>query len=385
MFKRLLQPFVLILTVLMSSVCAYVLFSLSVLLVAGILVAVPFVLVWLIPVLYWGLEKESVSPFDHWLHYAGYLSMGWVNFFVLSTVARDVLVHILSRTGPSGWAEILESQGLLIVTLVSLASMAVGICRAFFGPYVRQIEIAVDNLDPGLEGFRIGQISDLHIGPTIKARYVRRVVKAMNESRPDLVALTGDFVDGTVEELQADAGLLAGLHPAGKIYFIPGNHEYYSGAKAWMDYFRRLGFHVLENDFRTIEINGTRLVVAGLLDPAARMIDRQLGPDPETVAAAVGHASDGKKEFRLLLAHNPKIAARAAQSGFHLQLSGHTHAGQFFPWTLVTWLVHKPHFAGLSKEGRMHVYVNAGTGTWGPPIRLGTKPEITIITLRRPG
>jgi len=216
----------------------------------------------------------------------------------------------------------------------------------------------------------------LHIGPTIRAAYVRRVVRMANQLAPDLVALTGDIVDGSVSRLADHVAPLGDLIPAGRVFFVPGNHEYYAGADQWISYFRSLGFQVLLNEHAAISIRGARIVVGGVLDPAARASDRQLAPRPDL---AVGR--DQGRAFRLLLAHNPKLARSAEAAGFDLQLSGHTHAGQFFPWTLAVHLVHAPHVAGLSRIGRMWIYVSAGTGSWGPPVRFGSEPELTLIRL----
>lgn len=383
LLKRLMQPFVLVLTILLAGIYSYVAYSLSAGLILSIVITVPFFLIWIIPVLYWGTDKEGASPLDHWLHYFGYLAMGWISFFVLSTLAKDVLLVILTWTGANDWVGRVQEHAPLGVLTVSFVALFLGAWRAYFGPSVRHVDIAVDDLDRDLEGLLIGQISDLHVGPTIKKHYVQKVVDIMNDLAVDLVALTGDFVDGSVAELKDDIAPLATLRPSGKIYFAPGNHEYYSGALAWMQHFRSLGFQVLENEYRTVKKGGTELVIAGVLDPAVRMVDRAAKPDPEAVAAAIDREYPGRKAFRILLAHNPKLAPQAARARFDLQLSGHTHGGQFFPWTIVTWLVHNPHFAGYSREGAMHVYVSAGTGTWGPPIRLGTRPEITVIRLQK--
>jgi predicted MPP superfamily phosphohydrolase len=140
-----------------------------------------------------------------------------------------------------------------------------------------------------------------------------------------------------------------------------------------------LGIRVLQNEHEVVRHRGAEVVVGGVLDPAVRMMDERLSPDP--VAALGDAARTAPEALRLLLAHNPKLAPAAARAGWQVQLSGHTHAGQFLPWTLVTRWVHAPHFHGLSREGAMQVYVSAGTGTWGPPVRLGTTPELTVLRL----
>src|SRR5262249_2094510 len=146
----------------------------------------------------------------------------------------------------------------------------------------------------------------------------------------------------------------------------------YSGAAAWIALFRAVGMRVLLNEHAALRKGAETLLVGGVVDPA------YAAARPAISLRGAPHA-----DFRLLLAHNPKLAPLGAHAGFDLQLSGHTHAGQFFPWTLAVRLVHAPHVAGLSREGRMQVYVSAGTGSWGPPVRFGTSPEITLLTLTR--
>ena len=158
---------------------------------------------------------------------------------------------------------------------------------------------------------------------------------------------------------------------------VLGNHDYYAGAAAWSVKFEALGVRLLRNTHVTIERGSARLLIGGVIDFAARLDDPQARPRPDLATNGDGAA------FRLLLAHNPKIAPLAEKAGFDLQLSGHTHGGQFFPWTLAVRYVHAPHAAGLSRRRRMWVYVSAGTGTWGPPVRFGTTPELTVLRLVR--
>jgi predicted MPP superfamily phosphohydrolase len=200
-----------------------------------------------------------------------------------------------------------------------------------------------------------------------------------NELQPDLVALTGDLVDGPVARLGPHIAPLAGLRAPGGVFFITGNHEYYSGADEWNEHFRSLGWRVLLNEHAIVPVRGARLLVGGVVDPAARLTRGAMNVPRPDLAAGKGEPA----ALRILLAHNPKLAPQGEAAGFDLQLSGHTHAGQFFPWTLAVRLIHAPHAAGLSREGRMWVYVSAGTGSWGPPVRLGTAPELTLIRLTR--
>jgi predicted MPP superfamily phosphohydrolase len=371
--KRLLNPFVLALTAILAVAYAYLAWRLTSGAAAALALAIPFILIWVVPVIYWVADRESGSFADEVLHFASYTSMGWLSFAFFLSLARDAL-QLGSAVLPfAGLHAFLRDSGAAAVIAGSFVALAAGALAALRGPRVREVEIPIENLDPALEGLRIVQITDLHIGPTIGARYVERVVRLANALEPDLFALTGDFVDGPVARLALHVAPLAGLEPPGRAFFVPGNHEYYSGAAPWIEHFKSLGFRVLLNEPVMIGLRGALVLVGGVVDPAGREAPR---PD---LAASGAH----KAAFRLLLAHNPKLAPLGAAAGFDLQLSGHTHAGQFFPWTLAVHLVHAPHVSGLSRSGRMWVYVSAGTGTWGPPVRFGTQPELTLIRLAR--
>ena len=372
--SRLLQPFVLIVTAILAVAYAYVAWRLAGNVWQRAAFALPFVLVWVVPAVYWGGARRAETLPDIVVLQASYLSMGWLSFLVVLTLARDVV--LLASMWMPALAQvhaIAREAGPEAVIAGSLLALLIGVVSALRGPRVRRVEIPFADLHEDLEGFRIAQISDLHVGRAIRARYVERVVALMKTLDADLVALTGDMVDGPVERLTGDVASLGELAREGRGFFVLGNHDVYAGPGAWAAHFRALGYRVLLNEHTTIERGRARIVVAGVLDPALRP-----GPDPARAAANAPPAA-----LRLLLAHNPKAAPAAAQAGFDLQLSGHTHGGQFFPWTLVVRHVHSPHSEGLSREGRMWVYVSPGTGFWGPPVRFGTRPEVTLIRLVR--
>jgi hypothetical protein len=306
-----------------------------------------------------------------------FLCMGWLSFLLVLTVARDVLLVTTAALPPlAALHALLEGAGVAWVPVGAVVAVAVGALVALRGPSVRRIDIPIEGLAPDLDGLRIVQISDLHVGPTMRLAYVQRVVNMTKALAPDLIALTGDIVDGAVPRLAPLVAPLEALTSGDRAFFVLGNHDYYSGAAPWTAHFENMGFRVLRNTHVTIERGRARLLIGGVIDFAARMSDPEAGPRPDL--AADGDASPA---FRLLLAHNPKIAPLAERAGFDLQLSGHTHAGQFFPWTFVIHFVHGPHAAGLSRRGRLWVYVSAGTGTWGPPVRLGTRPELTLLRI----
>lgn len=380
LIRRLLTPFVLALSAILALVYAYLAMRLADGVAGRLALAVPFLCIWLIPVVYWTLDREASTGFDEALHIAGYVSMGWLSFALVLSVARDALMLGASWLPLApGVHAFLADWGGPATLAASIVALLAGMVVALRGPHVRDVEVPVADLDPDLHGLRIVQISDLHVGPTIGALYVRNVVRLANALRPDLVALTGDLVDGPVARLARHVAPLARLAPAGRVYLALGNHDYYSGAEAWTEHFRGLGMRVLLNEADVIRHGGATLVVGGVLDPAVATYGRRgQAPRPDLATApAAGRA------FRLLLAHNPRLARLGEAAGFDLQLSGHTHAGQFFPWTLAARWVHAPHAAGLSRRGRMWVHVSPGTGSWGPPVRFGTRPELTLLRLVR--
>lgn len=373
--KRLFSPFVLSLSVILAGTYAYAAWRLTGPGPARLLLALPFLLVWLVPVIYWTYGRENHRRADDLLHAASYLSMGWLTYVLVLCLLRDLLLWLAPFVVPSRHDLVLQS-GPAGVFWGALALLVIGAIAAWRGPHVRTIELPIDGLPAELDGLSIVQISDLHVGPTIRAAYVRRVVEISNDLAPDLVALTGDIVDGSVARLADSVAPLAQLAAREGVYLALGNHDYYSGAEAWVAHFTRLGIRVLRNEYHVVTRGDARLVVGGVVDPAG-----QLEAPPEVPRPDLASGPECGAAVRVLLAHNPKLAPLAEREGFDVQLSGHTHAGQFFPWTLAVRLVHAPHVEGLSRRGRMWVYVNAGTGTWGPPVRLGTRPELTLLRL----
>lgn len=369
--KRLLQPFVLVVTVLLAAAYAYPAARLATGPWERVALAIPFFLIWIVPALYWTGERDGEESWlDQAAHQASYLSMAWVSFILVLTLVRDLALLATAALPLERTHAVIAQAGVPTVSLVALVAVALGAIIALRGPGVEEVEVRVPELHPDLDGFRIVQISDLHAGRSIRRGYVERTVERARSLAPDLVALTGDMVDGPVARLAAHVAPLAALAEAGRAFFVLGNHDCYSGADAWIVHWRKMGVRVLLNEHVVLRRGAATLLVGGVVDPAYRARRPEISLQDAPGA-----------DFRLLLAHNPKLAPLGARAGFDLQLSGHTHAGQFFPWTLAVRLVHAPHVAGLSREGRMWVYVSAGTGSWGPPVRFGTSPEITLITL----
>jgi hypothetical protein len=220
------------------------------------------------------------------------------------------------------------------------------------------------------------QISDIHVGATIKRGYLNAIVNKVNALQPDAIAITGDLVDGSVQRLSVHTAPLARLAARDGTFFVTGNHEYYSGAHAWIAELRRLGLTVLLNQHVVCKRDGQALVIAGVTDFTAHLFDPSHRSDPR--AAVAGAPRDARA--RILLAHQPRSAPAADAAGFDLQLSGHTHGGQFFPWNLFVPL-QQPFTAGLNRLGKLWVYTSRGTGYWGPPKRFGAPSEITRVRL----
>lgn len=379
--KRFLSPFVLIFTAVLCLGWFYAVSRLDAGPVSRFLIAVPFVMVWSLPVLYWGGALKKERKVDHVIHITGYLSMAFLSFFMLFLLLIDAFYFVLKFTGQGELALLIDINRSGLLYGLTLFAMGVGLYEARYGPAVRRVVVPLPDLPIDLDGFTIVQITDLHIGPTIHKDYVQRVVDKTRALNPDLLVITGDMVDGPVHKLLPHAEPLKEF--AGKAYLSLGNHDYYSGADEWTRAFREMGLTVLINEHVIIRKGSAQLLLAGVTDPAAMAFDKNNVPSAN-LALSRGEPVDRKAPlFKMILAHNPRLARHSEKAGFDLQLSGHTHAGQFIPWTLVVKMVHRPHYWGLSEEGKMKVYVGAGTGTWGPPIRFGTRPELTLLTLSK--
>jgi len=241
---------------------------------------------------------------------------------------------------------------------------------------VRKLEVALPNLPPALAGMTVVQLSDLHIGPMLGRAWLEGVVRRTLELKPDLVAITGDLVDGSVERLRDDIAPLERLRAPMGVYFVTGNHEYYSGAEPWLARVRQMGIRTLRNERVSVGRAGHTFDLAGVDDfNAGRMLPDH-GPD---LTAALKGRDPGRA--LLLLAHQPRAVYEAASAGVGLVLSGHTHGGQLWPWKYMVYL-QQPYISGLHRHGPTQIYVNQGTGFWGPPMRVATRCEITEITLK---
>ena len=286
------------------------------------------------------------------LEWAGYVAMGLSSMLIVFFALADVLhIHDVGAAILGG------SLGLTLVGMLQARR-----------PRVVHVTVPIRDLPGDLQGFRIAQLSDLHVGPTIRRRFVESVVRRTNGLAPDLVAVTGDVADGLVPELREHVEPLAGLVAPHGTFFVTGNHEYFWDVRGWTRELARLGVDVLQNEHRLLVHGNGRLLLAGVTDLSA-------ASDPVQALAGAPHS-----DVRVLLAHQPKSAYAARDAGFDLQLSGHTHGGQFFPFNLLVRLF-QPFVVGLHRLERMWLYVSRGTGYWGPPLRLLAPSEITLIEL----
>ena len=299
---------------------------------------------------------------------------------VLYLAVTEVISYVWTDAAdPARRAFLIYWTDLGIVVWTTLTT-GIGVYEARRRPRVLDITVPIRGLPPALHGFRIAQICDLHVGPTIKRPYVEAVVETVNELQADVVAFVGDLADGSVERLRPHVAPLSALRSRHGTFFVTGNHEYYSGIATWVPEIRRLGMVALLNEHRLIEHGEGRLLIAGVPDHGASDIALQLPDHTHDPQAAFRGAPPA--DVRLLLAHQPRSLSAALEAGFDLLLCGHTHGGQFLPWKYLVRL-QQPYIAGLHSVGESSwIYVSRGTGYWGPPVRIRAPSEVTCITLQ---
>jgi len=320
----------------------------------------------------------------------GWLGVAFLLLIVLLAI-DGVRLLVISWELVAGWLRARTAEApadparrILVAQAVAGAALAVTGATTVFavrragGPArIDEVPVPIARLPRALSGLTIAQITDLHVGPTIREKEVRRVVEQTNGLRPDVIAVTGDLMDGGVRDLGPIVAGMAGLRARLGVFFVTGNHEYYSGFEEWDPFLRSLGMRVLHNERTAI----------GDAGPGGATIDLA-GVDDYGHSMDLRRALDGRDGDRalVLLAHQPRGIEAAVRSGVDLQLSGHTHGGQIVPFNFVVGLT-QPYVRGLHKldepsAGRSgHIYVSRGTGYWGPPMRLGSPPEIAKIVL----
>jgi predicted MPP superfamily phosphohydrolase len=307
--------------------------------------------------------------------WVGYVWMGVVFYLLVLFFAADIGRFFVSiARSLAGGEPPDEGRRLAIarivagaVGVVTLGVSGVALASGLRAAAVKRVRVALGKWPRALDGYRIVQLSDIHVGPTIGRAFMEDLVRRVNALSPDLVAITGDLVDGSVEELGDLVRPLADLKAKDGVFFVTGNHEYYSGAEQWMHFLTTLGVEVLNNDRVTIrgfDLAGVPDWSAGGFSEAPDLARALAGRDPNRPC--------------ILLAHQPKQIVLADELGVDLQLSGHTHGGQLFPFRYLVGL-QQPYVAGLHVHRRAQIYVSSGTGYWGPPMRLAAPAEITDI------
>jgi|GEM_PF-804958 len=306
-----------------------------------------------------------------------YIIFGLVSTYIVYLGIADLFQFLLRRffdAPPSTgvWA-------LRTAIAATIVSIVVGCVQALRPPTIRRVEVPILGLNKSLEDFTIVQISDLHIDTLVSKRSLEQLTSYVNEINPNVIAITGDFVDGTPSDLLPKVAVMENLKPKDCICFVTGNHEYYSGdLQKWLDVFNKMGWRVLMNNNVLVQFNDATIAIVGIPDSTSRGI-RGYGPKPDLAQALVETPIGTPK---ILLNHKPTDFIEAEKADIALQLSGHTHAGQYFPWSVVVPLLFDfPH--GLKRYKRMWIYTSSGTGFWGPPNRFLRPKELTLLVLKR--
>lgn len=345
-------------------------------------VAAVLILLWATTLSGFLLERVLPAGLARVLAWVGHVWQGTSFLLLCTMLATEPLRHLpdlLARFPGIIRLELplsADLDGLLTLSALGLGLLlaASAIASATNGPRLVRVRVAHPAIPPEWNGLRILQVSDLHVGNTIRQGYVERLARRIRDLDPDMLALTGDLVDGSVSRLAPELAPLLAWKPRHGIHFVPGNHEYYAGVEPWLDHLRQAGVTVLRNAHVVLEQGGAPFVVAGVDDFAARRFG---GPGPDLDAALSGSPA---RTPILLLAHQPPAIEAARKAGVSLQLSGHTHGGQIVPFNFLVRL-DQPHVAGLFRKDDTWLYVSRGTGWWGPPMRLGAPSEITLLEL----
>ena len=313
------------------------------------------------------------------------LLFGWLGtlFYLGVSVGLVQVLHLLAPTrwfltsGPSvAWIVALDSAQVRAVVSAILATVFVvaALVQAARGPIVVRTEIFSERF-AAVDGLKIAQISDVHLGAALPSDYLARAVDQVNELAPHLVIITGDLLEEPAHRVAGQMECLRNAHAPLGAYFVSGNHDYFTGIEGCLAHLERCGVRPLRNQRITLRFGDGELFLAGVDDPTGRLVPGH-GPDYE-------RALSGRDESKplVLLAHEPRAILRASHYKPDLQISGHTHAGQMWPFGFLVKLV-EPYLQGLHRHGDTWIYVNRGTGYWGPPMRFPRRAEISLLTLR---
>ncbi|MGV0743387.1 metallophosphoesterase [Mycolicibacterium sp. XJ870] len=323
-----------------------------------------------------------------WLAWPGYVWFALVVYLFLTLLVLEPI-----RLALRGWAKpasdpevqppptavnrrvFLARTSAVAAGVASASLVGVGMANALGPPDLLQVPLRLRRLDPAFNGFRIAVVSDIHLGPLAGRAHTERIVRMINETEPDLVAIVGDLVDGTVNELGRAAEPLQDLASREGTFFVTGNHEYFvDDTSEWLHELERLGIHLLQNENTQIRRGAAAFDLVGVNDIAGESSSQP--PDFDRALSGVDPSRP-----TVLLAHQPVMVSEAAARGVDLQVSGHTHGGQVWPFHYIVKAV-QPSLAGLSTVGDTQLYVSRGAGFWGPPVRVGAPPDISVLNLR---
>lgn len=323
---------------------------------------------------------SSGSVFSPEFPRAVIILFNWAFGAILFLAALQLLLDVTMLLGRLVYAGRLHAPDGVRYTLAAVAGLmtATGVHQAVQLPSVKNIEFGIRGLPARFDGYTILQLTDLHISRLFPAPWTRALVERANGLNADLIAVTGDLIDGTLAVRRADVEPLRGLRATNGVYVIPGNHEYYFGYRSWMEHYAAMGMHVLENRHVVVDRGGEQLVLAGITDQSARAAGHAV---PNLNLAMQGAP---ERVPIILLDHQPRDARRAAAFGVALQLSGHTHGGMVVGIDRLTARANAGFVSGRYEVNGMTLYVNNGTALWpGFALRLGRPSELTRITLRR--
>ena len=317
------------------------------------------------------VERQLPLPWKRWLSIPSAVWMGVLWFSFAAWVLADVVGWLMGATGAGAAGPLVRAVGVGAVVALAVFQGLRGALRI---PRVRRVEVAIGRWPTALDGFRIAQISDIHIGPVLDRRFAAGLTARVNALDADLVVVTGDLVDGSVDQLRDDVepfGALRGVHG---VYFVTGNHDVYSGDLAWVEHVRKLGMRPLRNE-------RVRIGADAGFDLAG--VDDHRGDWRSSSSEDLGAALEGRDPDRalILLAHDPTTFKRSSQCDVDLQISGHTHGGQIWPFHGLVRLT-TPWVQGLHRVGASQIWVSRGCGFWGPPMRLFAPAEVSEIVIR---
>ncbi|GFG53605.1 metallophosphatase [Mycolicibacterium agri] len=345
------------------------------------------------------LPKLVGLPESPWVAWPGFVWFGLLVYLFLTLLVLEpvrLVLWVALRRRTRATAEMLPVEsakseesainrrvfiaraGAAVAGAASVGLVGVGMASALGPPQLTRLPVALRRLDPAFDGFRIAVVSDIHLGPLAGRSHAERIVRTINETESDLVAIVGDLVDGTVDKLGAAAEPLQDLAARDGAFFVTGNHEYFvDDTASWLRELDRLGVQPLRNENTAIRRGAAAFDLAGVNDLAGG--DQSDPPDFDRALAGVDTSRP-----TILLAHQPVQVTDAAKRGVDLQLSGHTHGGQMWPFHYIVRAA-QPALAGLSTVNGTQLYVTRGAGFWGPPVRVGAPPDITVLTLHRAG